>query len=94
MARPRFSLRWKIAGLSAGLLLVGVAALAFVTVYQRRATAPLRWWELPAIGALFAAYSYLFVVSQAWAWARMAARRGSWAKTPRVTAEIAVQMPV
>jgi adenylate cyclase len=33
MARPRFSLRWKIALLSAGLLLMGVAALSVITVY-------------------------------------------------------------
>ena len=34
MARPRFSLRWKIALLSASLLLMGVATLSVITVYQ------------------------------------------------------------
>ena len=76
-------------------LLMSAGPLAiFVAVYQTRAATPLRWWELPAVGALFGAYAYLFVLSQLWAWTRMAAGRGGWAKTPRVSAEIAVQMPV
>jgi 1,2-diacylglycerol 3-beta-glucosyltransferase len=74
-------------------LVLSVGPLAtFVAVYQLRATTPLRWWELPAVGALFGVYAYLFVLSQVWAWARIVARRGSWAKTPRVSAEIAVEV--
>jgi hypothetical protein len=41
---------------------------------------------------MFAIYAYLFVLSQGWAWARIVTRRGNWAKTPRVAAEIAVDM--
>ena len=71
-------------------LLMSIGPLtAFVAVYQLRALTPLRWWELPCVGVLFAAYAYLFVISQVWAWARIIARRDSWAKTPRVRAELA-----
>jgi len=73
------------------MLSVGPLA-AFIAVYQLRATTPLRWWELPAVGALFAVYAYLFVLSQVRAWFRVLTRRGSWAKTPRVRAQIAVEM--
>jgi 1,2-diacylglycerol 3-beta-glucosyltransferase len=74
-------------------LAVSIGPLAaFIAVYQFRAAAPPRWWELPAVGVLFAAYAYLFVFSQVWAWARMVAGHGSWAKTPRVAAQIAVEM--
>jgi cellulose synthase/poly-beta-1,6-N-acetylglucosamine synthase-like glycosyltransferase len=76
----------------AQLLLSAGPLVAFIGVYQHRATTPLRWWELPAVAVLFALYAYLFVLSQFWAWSRILARRGSWAKTPRVRAEIAVQM--
>lgn len=65
---------------------------AFIAIYQARAYTPLRWWELPAVSLLFAGYAYIFVVSQAWAAARIITRRGAWSKTPRVRAEIAVQM--
>jgi 1,2-diacylglycerol 3-beta-glucosyltransferase len=75
------------------LLALSIGPLAaFIAVYQFRAATPLRWWELPAVGALFATYAYLFVFSQVWAWTRMVAGHGSWAKTPRVAAQIAVEM--
>jgi 1,2-diacylglycerol 3-beta-glucosyltransferase len=63
---------------------------AFIAVYQLRAATPLRWWELPAATVLFGVYGYLFLFSQIWAWSRIVMRHGSWAKTPRVRAEIAV----
>jgi 1,2-diacylglycerol 3-beta-glucosyltransferase len=75
------------------LLVLSIGPLAaFVGVYQFRAATPLRWWELPAVGVLFGTYAYLFVFSQVWAWTRMVAGHGSWAKTPRVAAQIAVEM--
>jgi 1,2-diacylglycerol 3-beta-glucosyltransferase len=76
----------------AQLLLSAGPLAGFVCVYQRRAAIPLRWWELPVTGLLFALYAYVFVFSQAWAWGRMLGRHGSWAKTPRVSAEIAVSI--
>lgn len=74
-------------------LLLSVGPLAvFISVYQLRAASALRWFELPAFAVLFASYAYLFLISQIWAWARIAAGRGGWAKTPRVSADIAVQI--
>ncbi len=74
-------------------LLLSVGPLAvFFSVYQLRAASALRWFELPAFAVLFASYAYLFLISQIWAWARIAAGRGGWAKTPRVSADIAVQI--
>ena len=53
----------------------------------RESQHPLRWWELPAYGAAFAIYAYLWAVATLWAWARMLLGRGSWAKTARVKPE-------
>ena len=63
---------------------------AFILTYQRHSPNPLRWWEVPAYGALFCAYAYLGVLFTFRAWARLLLRRGSWAKTPRLRAEAAV----
>jgi hypothetical protein len=63
---------------------------AFLFTYQQRARHPLRWWEAPAYGLLFALYAYMFMTSQIWAWARLLSHRQSWAKTPRVLAREAV----
>lgn len=63
---------------------------AFVSTYQRRSITPLKFWEIPAYGFGFALYSYLWVISTLWAWARMALRRDSWAKTRRIAARAAV----
>jgi cellulose synthase/poly-beta-1,6-N-acetylglucosamine synthase-like glycosyltransferase len=52
--------------------------------YQRFAQAPLARWELPAYCVFFAAYVYIWAVATARAWARIALRRTSWTKTPRV----------
>ena len=74
------------------VLSVGPLA-AFVMAYQMRATTPLRWWEVLAVAALFTAYaSLVWAWGQVWAWSRIVTGRGSWAKTPRVRAEIAVEM--
>jgi cellulose synthase/poly-beta-1,6-N-acetylglucosamine synthase-like glycosyltransferase len=68
---------------------------AFVIGYQLRAATRLRWWEVLAVAGLFTAYvSMVWAWGQAWAWLRIVTRHGGWAKTPRVSAEIAVQMPV
>jgi 1,2-diacylglycerol 3-beta-glucosyltransferase len=76
----------------AELMLAAGPIIAFTTVYQLQATNPLRWWELPAVTVLFGVYGYLFLFSQVWAWGRILMKHGSWAKTPRVRAEIAVEM--
>lgn len=52
--------------------------------YQRFAQAPLARWELPAYCLFFAVYVYIWAIATARAWMRMALRRTSWTKTPRV----------
>ena len=66
-------------------LVLGVGPVAiFLVRYQQQSRLPLRWWELPAFGAAFALYAYLWAVATVWAWARMLFGRGSWAKTARI----------
>lgn len=65
------------------LLLSCGPAAAFLFIYQRRARNPLRFFEIPAYAAAFCLYGYHWLVSQAWAFARMIAGRSNWAKTPR-----------
>ena len=57
--------------------------------YQRASRHPLRWWELPAYGAFFVVYVYLWAVASVWAWARLLLGRTAWAKTARVHSEAA-----
>jgi len=64
---------------------LGVGPVAiFLVRYQQQSRLPLRWWELPAFGAAFALYAYLWALATVWAWARMLLGRGSWAKTARI----------
>lgn len=64
---------------------LGVGPVAiFLIRYQQRSRVRLRWWELPAYGAAFALYAYLWAVATVFAWARMLLGRGGWAKTARV----------
>jgi len=56
----------------------------FMVTYQRRSVIPLRWWEVPAYAVAFAAYCYVFIISQVVAWVRIATGRNNWVKTPRV----------
>jgi 1,2-diacylglycerol 3-beta-glucosyltransferase len=64
---------------------LGVGPVAiFLVRYQQQSRLPLNWWELPAYGAVFALYAYLWAIATLWAWARMLLGRGSWTKTARV----------
>ena len=66
-------------------LVLGVGPVAiFLVRYQTESDRPLRWWEVPAYGAAFALYAYLWALATLWAWARMLLGRGSWAKTARI----------
>ena len=58
----------------------------FMITYQLHGTSRLRWWEVPAYGALFTLYTYIWIVATVRAWCRMATARRSWTKTPRVIA--------
>ena len=55
--------------------------------YQQHSPHPLRWWELPAYGAIFAFYVYLWAIASLIAWSRLVRGRTAWAKTRRVARE-------
>jgi cellulose synthase/poly-beta-1,6-N-acetylglucosamine synthase-like glycosyltransferase len=75
--------------LATELLGVGPVAI-FLIRYQQQSRLRFRSWELPAFGALFAAYAYLWAIATLLAWARMLAGRGGWTKTARVEAGASV----
>jgi 1,2-diacylglycerol 3-beta-glucosyltransferase len=56
--------------------------------YQQHSPHPLRWWELPAYGAAFGLYVYLWTLASIFAWFRLVVGRIGWAKTTRVTEEV------
>jgi cellulose synthase/poly-beta-1,6-N-acetylglucosamine synthase-like glycosyltransferase len=52
--------------------------------YQQHSPHPLRWWELPAYGAAFALYVYLWTFASLIAWFRLTGGRAGWTKTARL----------
>jgi 1,2-diacylglycerol 3-beta-glucosyltransferase len=52
--------------------------------YQQHSPHPLRWWELPAYGAAFALYVYLWTFASLLAWFRLTGGRAGWTKTARL----------
>lgn len=66
------------------LFLATAPLIAFTFTYQRRSLNPLRWWELPTYAVIFSVYSYFWAFATARAFGRMALRRWTWVKTPRV----------
>lgn len=62
----------------------------FVITYQMRSPTPLPGRWIPAYAMIFALYTYAWLVATLWAWSRMIARRGEWAKTARVASKAAV----
>ncbi|HVC25452.1 MAG TPA: glycosyltransferase family 2 protein [Acidimicrobiales bacterium] len=66
-------------------LLLSVLPLAiFMSAYQRHSPHRFRWYSAPAGAALFTLYTYVWTYATVRAWVRIALRRGSWTKTPRV----------
>jgi 1,2-diacylglycerol 3-beta-glucosyltransferase len=59
--------------------------------YQQHSPHPLRWWELPAYGAAFAVYVYLWTLASLLAWFRLVGGRVGWAKTKRISHEAAAR---
>jgi 1,2-diacylglycerol 3-beta-glucosyltransferase len=59
--------------------------------YQQHSPHPLRWWELPAYGAAFALYVYLWTFASILAWFRLVGGRVGWTKTRRVSEEVAAR---
>src|SRR5262249_60594632 len=67
------------------MLLIGLGPVVMLlTRYQQHSPHPLRWWELPAYGAAFALYVYMWAVASILAWFRLIRGRMGWAKTARV----------
>jgi cellulose synthase/poly-beta-1,6-N-acetylglucosamine synthase-like glycosyltransferase len=70
------------------MLVIGLAPVVMLlTRYQQHSPHPLRWWELPAYGAAFALYVYLWAAASILAWFRLVRGRVGWAKTHRVAGE-------
>jgi cellulose synthase/poly-beta-1,6-N-acetylglucosamine synthase-like glycosyltransferase len=65
-------------------LLSWLPVFILLETYQRWTNARLARWELPAYCVFFAVYVYLWAIATVRAWARLALRRTSWTKTPRI----------
>jgi 1,2-diacylglycerol 3-beta-glucosyltransferase len=71
------------------MLVIGLSpVVVLLTRYQQHSPHRLRWWELPAYGAVFAVYAYLWTIASILAWFRLVRGRVGWAKTGRVSAEV------
>jgi cellulose synthase/poly-beta-1,6-N-acetylglucosamine synthase-like glycosyltransferase len=69
---------------------IGISPVVFLlTRYQQNSPHRLRWWELPAYGAAFAVYAYLWTIASLRAWSRLVVGRVAWAKTGRIVRETA-----
>ena len=67
---------------------IGLAPVVMLlTRYQQHSPHPLRWWELPAYGAAFGLYVYLWAIASLLAWFRIMVGKAGWAKTRRVPAK-------
>jgi cellulose synthase/poly-beta-1,6-N-acetylglucosamine synthase-like glycosyltransferase len=68
--------------------LIGLSPVVMLlTRYQQHSPHALRWWELPAYGAAFGFYVYLWTAASLVAWFRLVAGQVGWVKTGRVTRE-------
>jgi 1,2-diacylglycerol 3-beta-glucosyltransferase len=52
--------------------------------YQQNSPHRLRWWEMPAYGAAFAVYAYVWAIASVLAWLRLMRGSVGWTKTRRV----------
>jgi 1,2-diacylglycerol 3-beta-glucosyltransferase len=72
--------------------LIGLSPVVMLlTRYQQHSPHALRWWELPAYGAAFGLYVYLWTAASLMAWFRLFAGRVGWSKTARVPREAGVR---
>jgi 1,2-diacylglycerol 3-beta-glucosyltransferase len=68
--------------------LIGLSPVAMLlTRYQQHSPHALRWWELPAYGAAFGLYVYMWTVASLLAWMRLVGGHVGWSKTHRVPLE-------
>ena len=71
------------------MMVIGLSPVVMLLArYQQHSPHPLRWWELPAYGAAFGLYVYLWTLASIVAWFRLVAGRVGWAKTTRVGEEV------
>jgi 1,2-diacylglycerol 3-beta-glucosyltransferase len=71
---------------------IGISPVVMLLArYQQHTPHRLRWWELPAYGAAFALYAYLWTFASLLAWFRLVVGRLGWSKTRRVTQEAAAR---
>jgi 1,2-diacylglycerol 3-beta-glucosyltransferase len=64
--------------------IIGLSPVVMLLVrYQQQSPNRLRWWELPAYGAAFAFYVYLWAAASLLAWTRLMRGRAGWSKTRR-----------
>ena len=69
---------------SCSLVLSVLPVVAFMWTYQRHSEHAYRWYEVPFYAVVFTLYTYVWLLATTRAWARIALRRKSWVKTPRV----------
>jgi hypothetical protein len=70
------------------MMVIGLGPVVMLlTRYQQHSPHPLRWWELPAYGAAFAFYVYLWAIASLVAWSHLVRGRTAWAKTRRLARE-------
>lgn len=65
--------------------LIGLLPVVMLlTRYQQHSPHRLRWWELPAYGAAFGLYVYMWTAASLVAWMRLVGGHVAWSKTQRV----------
>jgi 1,2-diacylglycerol 3-beta-glucosyltransferase len=70
------------------MLAIGISpVIVLLTPYPQHSPHRLKWWELPAYGAVFAFYAYLWTIASLIAWFRLVRGRVGWSKTRRVAGE-------
>jgi cellulose synthase/poly-beta-1,6-N-acetylglucosamine synthase-like glycosyltransferase len=68
-----------------------IPVVMVVRRYQQNSPHRLRWWELPAYGAAFAVYAYVWAIASIIAWFRLMRGHVGWTKTRRVAQEAATR---
>jgi 1,2-diacylglycerol 3-beta-glucosyltransferase len=82
-AGPPRNVTMEVMGLSPVVMLM--------TRYQQHSPHRLRWWELPAYGAAFGLYVYMWTAASLLAWFRLMAGRAGWSKTRRAPQGVAAR---
>jgi hypothetical protein len=70
------------------LLLSVLPVAIFMATYQRHSGRPFRWFEVPTFAIVFTLYTYVWLYTSLRALTRLALKRNSWIKTPRISAQV------